>query len=233
MAARTVRRPSMIAFLSIERESTYPMTAPLPSLLASDLEGVLIPEIWVGVAERTGIEKLMLTTREISNYDELMGIRLRTMKEHGLTIHDVHKVIAEIEPLPGAGDFIVWVRERTRLVIITDSFYEFLTPILPKLSWPTVFAHALDVAPNGEIVGYRLRMPDSKRVATRSLKQIGFRIMAFGDSYNDTAMLGEADLGVFFNPPPNVVNDFPQFAAAYTYTDLQRYAEDFLHPVTA
>jgi phosphoserine/homoserine phosphotransferase len=204
------------------------MTANLPSLLASDLEGVLIPEIWVGVAEKTGIETLKLTTREISDYDELMALRLRTMREHGLTIHDVHKVIATIDPLPGAVDFINWVRERTRFVIITDSFYEFLEPIMPKLGFPTVFAHALEVEPGGVITGYRLRMPNSKERAIEGLRHIGFRIMAFGDSYNDTNMLRAADFGVFFNPPANVVADFPHFAAAYDYAQLQAMADDFL-----
>jgi phosphoserine/homoserine phosphotransferase len=204
------------------------MTVSLPSLLASDLEGVLIPEIWVGVAERTGIDQLFLTTREISNYDELMQLRLRTMKEHGLTIHDIHEVIATIDPLPGAIEFVQWVRERTRLVIITDSFYEFLTPILPKLGYPMVFAHALEIAPDGEITGYRLRMPNSKRVAIKALHDIGFRVMAFGDSYNDTAMLAAADLGVLFNPPANVCAEFPQFQTVYSYAQLRAIAEGFL-----
>jgi phosphoserine/homoserine phosphotransferase len=204
------------------------MTANLPSLLASDLEGVLIPEIWVAVAEKTGIETLKLTTREISDYDELMTLRLQTMRNHGLTIHDVHKVIATLEPLPGAAEFVRWVRERTRFVIITDSFYEFLTPIMPKLGYPMVFAHALEVDDAGFISGYRLRMPNSKERAIEGLRHIGFRIMAFGDSYNDTNMLRAADLGVFFDPPANVVADFPAFAAAYDYAQLRRFAETFL-----
>ncbi len=209
------------------------MTAPLPSLLASDLEGVLIPEIWIGVAERTGIETLRLTTREISDYDELMQLRLRTMREHGLTIHDVHSVIATIEPLPGAADFVRWARERSQFVIITDSFYEFLQPILPKLDYPTVFAHALEISPEGVITGYRLRMPNSKRRAIEGLRHIGFRIMAFGDSYNDTAMLQAADYGVFFNPPSNVVTDFPHIPSAYDYAQLRARVEQFLQPAPA
>ena len=209
-----------------------PMTANLPSLLASDLEGVLIPEIWVCVAEKTGIEALKLTTREISNYDELMQHRLRTMLEHGLTIHDVHAVIATIDPLPGAVAFVEWVRTRTRFVIITDSFYEFLEPIMPKLGFPTIFAHALELDAAGRIVDYRLRMPNSKERAIEGLRHIGFRIMAFGDSYNDTNMLGAADLGVFFNPPDNVRADFPQFQSAYDYTQLRALAETFLATTT-
>lgn len=205
------------------------MTVQLPSLLASDLEGVLIPEIWVGVAERTGITELLLTTREMSDYDELMRHRLRTMKAHGLTIHDVRSVVATMEPLPGAVEFVEWVRERTRFVIITDSFYEFLTPLMPRLGYPMVLAHALEVAEDGEITGYRLRMPNSKRVAIKALHDIGFRVMAFGDSYNDTAMLAAADLGVFFNPPANVRAEFPQFDAAYDYAQLVEIASRFLH----
>lgn len=204
------------------------MTANLPSLLASDLEGVLIPEIWVCVAEKTGIDALKLTTREMSNYDELMQHRLRTMRQHGLTIHDVHNVIATMEPLAGAAAFVQWVRTQTRFVIITDSFYEFLEPIMPKLGYPTVFAHALEVDARGAIVGYRLRMPNSKERAIEGLRHIGFRIMAFGDSYNDTTMLGAADLGVFFNPPENVRADFPQFQVAYDYTHLRALAAEFL-----
>lgn len=204
------------------------MTANLPSLLASDLEGVLIPEIWVCVAEKTGIEALKLTTRELSNYDELMHLRLRTMREHGLTIHDVHKVIATMDPLPGAVEFVTWVREQSRFVIITDSFYEFLEPMMPKLGFPMVFAHSLDVDEAGTIVGYRLRMPNSKERAIEGLRHIGFRIMAFGDSYNDTNMLGAADFGVFFNPPDNVRAEFPQFQAACDYDALRLLAANFL-----
>lgn len=204
------------------------MTAKLPSLLASDLEGVLIPEIWVNIAERTGIEALKLTTREISNYDELMLHRIDTLKQHNLTIHDIQHVIEAVEPLPGAVEFVQWVRERTRFVIITDSFYEFLVPIAPKLGFPMIFAHALEIDAQGVITGYRLRQPQSKRVAVKALHDIGFRVMAFGDSYNDTAMLQEADLGVFFSPPDNVVAEFPQFQPVYDYETLKGIAEGFL-----
>jgi len=199
-----------------------------PTLLASDLEGVLIPEIWVAVAEKTGIEKLFLTTREIADYDELMGIRLRTLTEHGITLADIHKVIATVEPLPGAVELIQWIRERTQLIVITDSFYEFLTPLLPKLGYPTVFAHALQVNDQGMLTGYQLRQTQSKRKAVRGLKDSGFRIMAFGDSYNDTAMLAEAEFGVLFKPPANVVAEFPQFPVANSYDELKAFATKFL-----
>lgn len=204
------------------------MTAKLPSLLASDLEGVLIPEIWVNIAQQTGIEALTLTTREIANYDDLMTHRLKTLREHNLTIHDIQHVIDAVAPLPGAVEFVNWVRERTRFVIITDSFYEFLAPIAPKLGYPMFFAHALEIDDNGVITGYRLRQAQSKRVAVRALHDIGFRVMAFGDSYNDTAMLAEADLGVFFAPPANVVAEFPQYQATSSYEELKQIAEGFL-----
>jgi phosphoserine/homoserine phosphotransferase len=213
------------------------LTANLPTFVCSDLEGVLIPEIWVAVAERTGIERLQLTTRDIADYDALMQIRMCTLREHGLTIHDVHDVIATVEPLPGAAEFVQWIRARTRFAVVTDSFYEFLEPIMPKLGYPTVFAHALEVDAAGYITGYRLRVPNSKQKAVQALELIGFRVMAFGDSYNDTPMLAEAELGVLFDPPPNVVADFPHFAVARTYAELQGMAEEFFArppaPVTA
>jgi phosphoserine/homoserine phosphotransferase len=199
-----------------------------PTFLASDLEGVLIPEIWIAVAEKTGIKELMLTTREVADYDELMRMRLDTLHQHHLTIHDVQAVISTMEPLPGAVETIGWIRERTRFVIITDSFYEFLVPFNAKLGYPTIFAHSLKVDRTGAIVGYQLRLEKGKRKAVRALKEIGFRVMAFGDSYNDTAMLDEADFGVFFKPPANVVADFPQFPVANDYAGLRALANEFL-----
>ncbi len=204
------------------------MTNNLPTLLASDLEGVLIPEIWVAVAEKMGIEQLFLTTREISDYDQLMGIRLRTLAEHKISLADIHAVIATIDPLPGAVDLINWIRAQTRLIVITDSFYEFLTPLMPKLGYPTVFAHSLQVDAQGMVTGYQLRLPHGKRKAVHALHELGFRVMAFGDSYNDTAMLGQADLGVLFQPPANVVAEFPQFPVATDYAQLKAFASEFL-----
>jgi len=203
-----------------------------PTFLASDLEGVLIPEIWVAVAEKTGIDKLRLTTRDIADYDELMRIRLAVLAEHKLTIDDIQAVIGTMEPLPGAVEMIQWVRERTRLVIITDSFYEFLAPFNAKLGMPTIFAHSLKIDKHGAVVGYQLRLENGKRKAVRALKEIGFRVMAFGDSYNDTPMLDEADLGVLFKPPANVTADYPQFPVANDYTGLRSIASEFLRMPT-
>ena len=199
-----------------------------PTLLASDLEGVLIPEIWVAVAEKTGIEQLFLTTRDIADYDELMNLRLRTLTKHHITLADVHAVIATVEPLPGAVAMINWIRAQTQLIVITDSFYEFLTPLLPKLGYPTIFAHSLQSDNQGMLTGYKLRQPQGKRKAVQALKEIGFRVMAFGDSYNDTAMLAEADFGALFMPPANVIAEFPQFPVANDYAELKTLASKFL-----
>ena len=204
-----------------------------PTFLASDLEGVLIPEIWVAVSEKMGIKELSLTTREISDYDELMRMRLQAITEHGLTINDIQEVISTMDPLPGAVELIQWIRERTRFVIITDSFYEFLEPFNAKLGFPTIFAHSLKIDRQGSLVGYQLRLEHGKRKAVRALKEIGFRVMAFGDSYNDTAMLDEADLGVLYKPPVNVTDDFPQFPVVNDYTGLKAIANEFLRmPIT-
>lgn len=204
------------------------MSVNLPTFLASDLEGVFIPEIWIAVAEKTGIQELFLTTREVADYDELMKMRLRVLAEHKLKIQDVQAVIATMEPIPGAAELINWIRERTRLVIITDSFYEFLVPFNPKLGYPTFFAHSLIVERDGSISGYKLRLPQGKRKAVAALRELGFRVMAFGDSYNDTAMLTEADFGALFKPPANVVADFPQFPVANDYTGLKALISEFL-----
>ncbi|MDQ3250471.1 MAG: bifunctional phosphoserine phosphatase/homoserine phosphotransferase ThrH [Chloroflexota bacterium] len=199
-----------------------------PTLLASDLEGVLIPEIWVAVAEQTGIEQLFLTTRDIADYAELMALRLRVLAEHKLGLADIQAVVATMEPLPGAVGLLDWIRARTRLIVITDSFYEFITPLLPKLGYPTVFAHSLQTDEAGMIRGYQIRLPHGKRKAVHSLKALGFRVMAFGDSYNDTAMLAEADFGVLFQPPANVMADFPDLPVSYDYANLVAQIDRFL-----
>ncbi len=199
-----------------------------PTLLASDLEGVLIPEIWEAVAEKTQIKELFLTTRDIADYDELMKLRLRVLAEHQISMADIHAVIETVDPLPGAVEMIDWIRKQTRLIVITDSFYEFLTPLLPKLGYPTIFAHSLQVDDQGMLCGYQLRLTQGKRKAVHALKEMGFRVMAFGDSYNDTAMLAEADFGALFNPPAKVVADFPHFPVVTDYAQLKVLATEFL-----
>jgi phosphoserine / homoserine phosphotransferase len=202
-----------------------------PLIVATDLEGVLVPEIWIAVAEKTGIEGLRLTTRDISDYDLLMSGRLRILREHRLSLADIQDVIATIDPLPGAAEFLAWVRAQTQVIILSDTFYEFAAPLMAKLGYPTLFCHALQVDTEGMIAGYRLREANGKRHAVAALRGLGFQVLSMGDSYNDTAMLGEADIGILFRPPDNVVAEFPQFPVTYEYYELQAYIEGQLEPV--
>ncbi|MCS6828178.1 MAG: bifunctional phosphoserine phosphatase/homoserine phosphotransferase ThrH [Caldilinea sp.] len=199
-----------------------------PPMIAFDLEGVFLPEIWIAVAERTGLPALRRTTRDEPDYDRLMRGRMEILERHGLTLADIQQVIAGMEPLPGAVEFLHWVRQRAQMVILTDSFYEFVAPFLPTLGWPTVFAHTLEVDARGMLIDYRLRIPDGKRKAVKALRDLGFRTAAVGDSYNDTTMLAAADQGILFRPPENVVRDFPHFPVARTYDELRRELERFL-----
>jgi len=186
-----------------------------------DLEGVLVPEIWIAFAERTGIPELRLTTRDIPDYDELMGRRLRILRERGLGLPDIQEVIGGMDPLPGAAEFLSWLRERHQVVILSDTFYEFATPLMRKLGWPTLFCHCLEVAPSGEVTGYRLRQRDPKRRAIQALRSLNFATVAAGDSYNDTTMLAEADAGILFRPPDRVAEEFPQFPVTRDYEELR------------
>lgn len=195
-------------------------------LLCLDLEGVLIPEIWLGVADRTGIEALRLTTRDISDYDELMQGRLAVLETHGLTMRDVQEVIQEMNPLPGAAEFMRWARENFQVAILSDTFYEFATPLMDKLDQPFLLCHRLEVADDGRITGYRLRQPDPKRAAVKAFHDLRYTVLAAGDSFNDTAMLEEADAGFFFSAPQNVRDAFPQFDAADTYDELKIRLEE-------
>ena len=186
-----------------------------------DLEGVLVPEIWINVAERTGIPDLRLTTRDIPDYDVLMRRRLALLEEHGLGLSDIQAVIETLGPLPGARAFVDWLRERFQVVILSDTFYEFAAPLMRQLGWPTLFCHRLEVNPGGRITGYRLRQPDQKRAAVLAFQALNFRVIAAGDSYNDTAMLAAAEAGILFSPPENVVREFPQFPVTRTYEELR------------
>jgi len=191
-------------------------------LLCLDLEGVLVPEIWVGVAERTGIAALRMTTRDEPDYDKLMRQRLAILEREGLGIADIHAVIGAMDPLPGALEFLDWARERLQVLILSDTFYQFATPLMRKLGWPTLFCNFLDVDAKGRVVGYRLRQQDGKRQAVQALHGLAFRVIAAGDSYNDTSMLGEAEAGILYCPPDNVVREFPHFPVARNYDDLRR-----------
>ncbi|MDL2285928.1 bifunctional phosphoserine phosphatase/homoserine phosphotransferase ThrH [Desulfococcaceae bacterium OttesenSCG-928-F15] len=198
-------------------------------IICSDLEGVFIPEIWINVAERTGIEALRLTTRDIPNYDELMQHRLKVMAENGLKLKDVTDAINGMEPLPGALDFVRWIRERTQLIVVSDTFLQFADPLMKKLERPTLFCHELEIAPDGSIANYKLRQPEAKRKTVLALKSLRYTVLAFGDSYNDTGMLEEADFGFFFRPPAKVIQDFPQFPVTEDYEALKEHIRKSLN----
>ena len=193
-----------------------------------DLEGVFVPEIWINVAERTGIAALRRTTRDEPDYDKLMRGRLEILDQHRLGLGDIQAAIDGMAPLDGAVEFLDWLRARTQVIVLSDTFYEFAAPLMRKLGRPTLFCNSLVVDGAGRIVDYRLRIPDGKRRAVEALRALAFRVVAAGDSYNDTTMLSAADAGILFRPPANVVADFPQFPVTTTYAELQaafvRYA---------
>ena len=191
-------------------------------LACLDLEGVLVPEIWIAFAERTGIDELRATTRDIPDYNVLMKQRLGLLDQHGLRINDIQEVISTLEPLPGAIDFIDWLRERFQVIILSDTFYEFALPLMRQLGYPTLLCHRLKVDDSGYVVDYELRQRDPKRQSVIALHSLYYRVIAAGDSYNDTTMLSEADAGILFMAPPNVIEEFPQFPAVHGYQDLKQ-----------
>ena len=193
-------------------------------IVCLDLEGVLVPEIWINFAERTGIDALRLTTRDISDYDQLMAQRLATLDQHGFGIDDIQDVVSTLAPMDGALEFIESLRRRYQVVILSDTFYEFVKPLMAKLNWPTLFCHTLNVE-NAKISGYTLRMADHKKAAVKAFKALNFRVFAAGDSYNDTGMLEEAELGVLFQAPDNVIADFPNFPLSHNYQELNEIFE--------
>jgi phosphoserine/homoserine phosphotransferase len=186
-----------------------------------DLEGVLIPEIWIAFAEKTGIEGFNRTTRDEPNYDVLMNYRLNLLREHQLGINEIQSVIATLEPLEGAVGFVDWLRERFQVVILSDTFYEFASPLMKPLGYPTLLCHQLECAEDGSVLNYHLRQANPKRQSIVALKSLYYRTIAAGDSYNDTTMLSEADVGILFRAPENVTNEFPQFPSVRTYEDLK------------
>jgi len=186
-----------------------------------DLEGVLVPEVWIQFAERTGIEELRLTTRDIPDYDELMTRRLGILQQHGLKLVDIQRVIEGMGPMPGALEFLDWLRERMQVVILSDTFYQFAQPLMRQLRWPTLFCHDLGIDEAGSVASYHLRQQDPKRQAVLALRKLNFQTIATGDSYNDTTMLSEADAGILFCPPDNVIREFPQFPVTRNYEELR------------
>jgi len=187
-----------------------------------DLEGVLVPEIWIGFSEKTGIDELAATTRDIPDYDVLMKQRLTLLDQHDLGLPDIQEVISTMAPMPGAKEFIDWLKERFQLIILSDTFYEFSQPLMRQLDFPTLFCHRLVADENGRIVDYKLRQKDPKRQSVKALHGLNFRVIASGDSYNDTTMLEEADAGILFRAPAHVIEEFPQYPAVESYEELRR-----------
>ncbi len=184
-------------------------------IVCLDLEGVLVPEIWIEFSKRTGIPELMRTTRDEPDYDKLMTYRLDILRQHKLGLPDIQKVIGEMGPMEGARAFLDQLREDYQVVILSDTFYEFADPLMRQLGWPTLFCHSLEDDDQGMLVDYHLRMPDQKREAVKRFKELNFKVVAAGDSYNDTAMLGEAHGGILFHPPENVIREFPQYPVVF------------------
>ena len=195
-------------------------------IVCLDMEGVLVPEIWIEFAEMTGIEALKATTRDIPDYDVLMQQRLAILAENNLKLRDIQEVIAMLSPLDGAVDFLDSLREQYQLVILSDTFYEFAKPLVEQMKWPTIFCHKLVVQPDGAVTDYKIRQKDPKRMSVRALQSLNFRVFAAGDSYNDTTMLEEADAGFLFRSPANVIEEFPQYRVTNEYNELRRFIDE-------
>lgn len=198
------------------------------NIVCSDLEGVFIPEIWINVAEKTGIDELRLTTRDISDYNVLMQKRLSILKEHDLKLQDITDVIAAMRPLPGALDFLDWLRSKAPIIVVSDTFTQFAGPLISQLGWPTLFCNTLDVAPDGTVTDYRLRQQDGKRKSVEALKSLNYRVIAMGDSYNDITMLKAADHGILFRPPAAIAAEFPHFPVTTGYEELKPIYQELL-----
>ena len=197
-------------------------------ILCSDLEGIFVPEIWITVAEKTGIKELRLTTRDISDYAVLMKKRLAILNENNLKLKDITDVIATMEPLEGAVEFLDWLRSRVPVIIVSDTFEQFAGPLMQKLGWPTLFCNTLEVAADLTVTGYKLRQSDGKKKATVALQQLNYEVIAIGDSYNDISMLQAADHGILFHPPDNVIAEFPALPVTNDYAEVRAALEPLL-----
>jgi len=197
-------------------------------IVCLDLEGVLTPEVWLAVADRTGLRELRLTTRDIADYDVLMKKRISILSDHGVGLPQIQEVIATVDPLDGALDFLDYLRHRTQVVILSDTFRQFAVPLMKKLGWPTLFCNELEIDPDNMITGYKLRQAEGKRMAVRAFKSLGFRVIASGDSYNDLGMLEEADHGILFRPPESIVSSHSNFPAFSEYADFCGFLESIL-----
>jgi len=197
-------------------------------VVCSDLEGVFVPEVWINVAEKTGFDILRRTTRDEPDYDKLMQWRIGILEEKGLKLKDIQDVIAQIKPLEGANDCISWIKERSQLIVVSDTFSQFAEPLMVQLNRPTLFCHQLVIDERGMIVDYNLRQKDPKKKVVEALQGLEYKVIAFGDSYNDTTMLLQADVGILFRPPQNVINDFPQLPVVYNYEELKKILQEYI-----
>jgi phosphoserine/homoserine phosphotransferase len=199
-------------------------------MIMADLEGVFLPEIWINVAQKTGIEELKLTTRDISDYDVLMTRRLAILKENHLRIQDIQAVIATLDPLPGAKETLDWIRSRSQFIILSDTFEEFAKPLMVKLGLPTLLCHSLTIDEQGGITNYNLRIDNQKKRAVQAFQNLNYEVTAFGDSYNDIGMIQAADQGFFFKPPETVVTEFPDIPVTRDYEELKAMLGRLLNP---
>lgn len=199
-------------------------------ILVADLEGVFLPEIWINVALKTGIEELKLTTRDISDYDVLMTRRLEILRENNLKIQDIRDVIATLDPLPGAKDILDWIRAESQIIILSDTFEEFAKPLMAKLGYPALLCHNLTIDEAGNITDYNLRIDNQKQKAVEALRALNYNVIAFGDSYNDIGMIQAANKGFFFKPPETCVTDFPDIPVTQNYDELKTMITSLLNP---
>jgi phosphoserine/homoserine phosphotransferase len=197
-------------------------------IVCCDLEGVLVPEVWINVARWTGIDELKLTTRDISDYNALMTRRLEILKHHGITIKDIQKVISLLELMPGALEFIKWLHGRSQLIVVSDTFSEFADPLLEKMGWPVLFCHHLTIDREGNITNFNLRQDDAKRKVVESMQELNYRVIAIGDSYNDISMLRQSDLGILYKPPQNVINDHDDLPVVNSYNQLRSLISEMI-----
>ncbi len=197
-------------------------------IVCFDLEGIFTPEIWISVANATGIEDLKLTTRDEPNYEKLMSKRLEILREHDITLTDIQNITATMDILPGAREFMEWIRSVAQIVVITDNYIEFLRSLLKKLEYPMCFCHYLETDKKGIITNYRLRIKDMKRKAIQTFKNLNYSVIAVGDSYNDIDMLKEAEHGILFRPPQNVIEEFPEFPVVNEYSELKKILSNHL-----
>ncbi|MFH1118346.1 MAG: bifunctional phosphoserine phosphatase/homoserine phosphotransferase ThrH [Bacteroidota bacterium] len=197
-------------------------------VICTDLEGVFVPEVWINVAARTGIPELRLTTRDVSDYNVLMKQRIKILAEHGLKLKDIQNVIATIRPLDGAREFLQWLREVTQVIVVSDTFAQFAEPLMNQLDRPTIFCHNLVVDEQDNIIDYTLRQSDPKRKVVQALQSLEYKVIAFGDSYNDVTMLQQAEVGILFCPPQNVIDDYPDLPVVYDYPELKKMLVRYL-----